>query len=98
MFNLGFGGQFGGGFIQAPEAGIASAPGGGGVTYAINWAKHRPRDDSQRRDRYGGMDNWDVAFPTSPGQPHVDDSMKTTFDVGPVTFSPGATWRQRRYR
>lgn len=97
MFNLGFNGQFGGGFMQASEAGVAAAP-PGSITYAINWTKSQPRDDSQRRDRYGSLDRWQIAFPTSPGQQPVDESMKTTFPAGPVTFSPGATWRQRRYR
>lgn len=65
MFNLGFGGQFGGGFLQAPDAGVASAP-GGVVTYETTWTRSRPRDDSQRRDRYGALSRWGVAFPTSP--------------------------------
>lgn len=93
MFNLGFGGQFGGGFIQAPEAAVASAP-GGGVTYAINWSKSRPRDDSQRRDRYGGMDSWAIAFPTSPGQQDEQGGVNVTFPVGPITYARTT----RRYR
>lgn len=65
MFNLGFGGQFGGGFLQSPDATVVGAP-SGVVTYAIGPTKFRKRDDSQRRDRYGSLDRWGLAFPTSP--------------------------------
>ncbi len=53
MSNLGFGGQFGGGFIQGPGP-EAPAP-SGVVTYEINWGKMRPRDDSQRRSQGGPL-------------------------------------------
>lgn len=80
MFNLGFNGQFGGGFLQSSGGGIAQAP-AGSITYAINWARQRPRDDSQRRDRYGALDSWGLAFPTSP--------------EGPVWFHSGKSHARR---
>lgn len=65
MFNLGFNGQFGGGFMQASQQGIAQAP-PGAITYAISTSRPQRRDDSQRRDRYGSLDSWSLSFPTSP--------------------------------
>ena len=97
MFNLGFGGQFGGGFLQAPDATVIT-PQSGVVTYAINWTKQRARDDSQRRDRYGGMDSWRLAFPTSPGGMTPDDKAMPLMLTSPTWFHPGAGWRERRYR
>lgn len=82
MFNLGFNGQFGGGFMQESQPGIAQAP-PGSITYAINWGRSQPRDDSQRRDRYGALDSWGLQFPTS---------------TGILSFSPGAgATKRRRY-
>lgn len=65
MFNLGFNGQFGGGFMQANDGGVAQAP-PGSITYAISTSRPQRRDDSQRRDRYGSLDSWALEFPTSP--------------------------------
>lgn len=51
MFNMGFQGNFGGGFIGNP--GSAPAPAAGaGVTYAMSVNKPQPRDRSGRRSPY----------------------------------------------
>jgi hypothetical protein len=51
MFNMGFQGNFGGGFIGNP--GSAPTPAGGvGVTYAISYNRSRPKDRSGRKSPY----------------------------------------------
>jgi hypothetical protein len=97
MFNMGFNGQFGGGFLQSPGAGIVQAP-PGAVVYAMNWNRQKKARDDSQRDRYGTLESWRLAFPTSTGQQDPEESMKRTFQVGPIWFHPGAGWRERRYR
>lgn len=51
MFNMGFQGQFGGGFIQGPQDTMV---GGAGVTYSQGTLKSKPKDRSGRKGPYGG--------------------------------------------
>jgi hypothetical protein len=57
--SMGFGGQFGGGFIQGPPSGVGE--GGGQVVYAMDAYRTRPRDRSGRKGAYEGF-----TFPVGP--------------------------------
>ena len=49
MFNMGFQGQFGGGFIQGPQDSVTA---GAGVTYNQAPPKTKPKDRSGRKPAY----------------------------------------------
>lgn len=49
MFNMGFQGQFGGGFIQGPSDAVTA---GAGVTYSQPAQKTKPKDRSGRKSPY----------------------------------------------
>lgn len=51
MFNMGFQGNFGGGFIGNPGD-TAAAAGGVGVTYSVSANRSRPKDRSGRKGPY----------------------------------------------
>lgn len=99
MFNLGFGGQFGGGFLQAPGSGVVAPEGGGVVVYAVNTSRAQPRDRSGRRPAYERVDDTNfLQFPVGTGQQDPEDSWKVNFPVGPIWFHKTAYRRDRRYR
>jgi hypothetical protein len=93
---MGFQGQFGGGFLQAPDASAGFGTVGGGVVYALNHPRVQPRDDSQRKSPYVIMSESDkLAFPVSTGQ-EGDWQERYLFPNSPVWFHRTTTNRFRR--
>lgn len=90
MYNMGFEGQFGGGFIQGNNPPI-NGPIQGGVTYAVSTSRPRPKDRSGRKI----YEDWMLRFPVSTGDDH---GMETTFPVGPIQYHPTSMLRSRRHQ
>jgi hypothetical protein len=93
---MGFQGQFGGGFLQAPDASAAFGMVGGGVVYALNHPRQQPRDRSGRKPPYVIMSESDkLAFPVSTGQ-EGDWLESWLMPVSPVWYH-NTTMRKSRH-